>query len=60
MSSHDIAEKLDIDHMSILYILHEDLELRNVWILYQLTPEKKQLCINCAKHIQHSLLHADW
>lgn len=63
LSSRDIAEALDTDHMSILRILKEDLKLRNVcavWVPHELTPDNKQLRVNCAKHIRRSLIHADW
>jgi transposase len=63
LSTHDLEDAVGLCHATILRILKEDLNLRNVcsvWVPHLLSPENKQQRINCAKHIRRTLLATDW
>jgi hypothetical protein len=58
LSSRDVADQLDTDHSTVLRILREDLQLRwvcSVWVPHDLSPEQRQLRVNCAKQLRRVL-----
>lgn len=59
LSSRDIADLLDIDHVTVLRILKDELHLRNVcavWVPHALTDENRRLRVTCAKQLRRELL----
>ena len=59
LSCRELAEIMEIDHMSVFRILTEQLKMRSVccvWVPHELTEDKKRARINCAKHIRSTIL----
>ena len=54
LSSRDLGTLVNVDHTTILTILHEDLKLKNVcsvWVPTELSAKNKEDRVNCAKRI---------
>ena len=59
LSCRELAEIMDIDHMSVFRILTEQLKMRNVccvWVPHELTEDSKRARIDCTKQIRSTTL----